>query len=120
MRRDHHMRPKGELWFYQMPFRPSFSSTMTAGRRLRRSVGTKDPAQARLKRDVFLIQKRAEFERLRKVAAAANAQKAGSQLATERAIVAVCWKLSIILNSMWTEGKVFRSLLQDSVVVSAS
>ncbi len=45
------------------------------------SLGTKDPAQARLKRDVFLIQQRAEFEGLRKVATAANAQKADSQLA---------------------------------------
>ncbi len=81
MRRDHHMRPKGELWFFQMAIPAKLQQHYDGRKTVEESLGTKDPAQARLKRDVSLIQQRAEFERLRKVAAAANAQKADSQLA---------------------------------------
>ena len=63
MRRDHHMRRKGELWLFQMAIPVDLRQIYIIGRKQwSSSLGTKDPSEARLKRDAFLVQYRAEFE----------------------------------------------------------
>lgn len=48
----------------------------TLNKTIEKSLGTQDPAQARLKRDAFLVEYRAQFDRLKKATATAGAGEA--------------------------------------------
>ncbi len=79
MRRDHHMRLKGELWFFQLAIPAELQQHFDGRKTIEKSLGTKDPAQARLKRDVFLVQHRADFERLRTAEGTETAEQASRE-----------------------------------------